>query len=226
MASFKTHITFGISLGVLGSVFMVVLALGENIDFLLALFILALLGSILPDIDSDSGIPFHLTFGSLSIISGVFVFFLLFERNSEDTLIKSIFGSVLVMLCVWGMIGGFFKKLTKHRGMVHSIPAALLFFLITFILTSKYFFENNEAFLLGLILGLGYVSHLILDEINSLVDFQGRRLIPKQSLGSSLKFFSSSKLINFLVYASIFLLFFPHKEDFKDLAMNILSKIE
>lgn len=224
MASFKTHITFGIALGILSPIVLSILALGSGTDFFLALLVLAILGSILPDIDSDSGIPFHLTFGTLSLLSAVFVFFFLFYEDG-NTFVKSVLWAILALLGVWGLLGGLFKKCTKHRGMAHSIPIAVLFTLITFFLMSRYSFGDVEALLLGCILGLGYCIHLVLDEVYSLVDFHGKKLSPKQSLGSSLKFFSHSKWINMVVYGGIVILLYPNWELFREMIERILADI-
>ena len=66
MASFRTHFSSGIVLGVLGSFLMLGFGIAGGAGFFAALFIAATVGALAPDMDSDSGVPFHVVFGSLS----------------------------------------------------------------------------------------------------------------------------------------------------------------
>lgn len=85
MASFRTHISWGIACGAL-SVFLLVGSAFAPLSwsFFLFLWLMVTLGAILPDMDSDSGIPFHITFGSLSIIAGGLAFFVTYD-HAEST---------------------------------------------------------------------------------------------------------------------------------------------
>src|SRR5437868_5398977 len=79
-----------------------------------------------------------------------------------------------VALFVWGIVGTIFKRVTHHRGMAHSIPAAVLAGLATFFAASHFYFSDQDAFLLGVAVLAGYVVHLILDEIYAGVNFHGK----------------------------------------------------
>lgn len=224
MANFRTHLSFGLALGVIGALATVFMALGESQDLLLSIFCIATVGAILPDMDSDSGIPFHVTFGMLSLLSGVGIFFLL-EQKDAFSFIEHVGIALGSIGFVWLGVGSMFKRLTRHRGMAHSLPAVFLFGLVVFFFASRYLFSDAHAFLLALSGMAGYLLHLILDEAYSLVDFHGRRFTPKRSLGSALKFFSSSRKINIFVYGLLFLLFFPQSEKFRNLLNDFISNI-
>lgn len=103
----------------------------------------------------------------------------------------------IIMLAGAGMflfvrygIGSYLKKITSHRGMYHSIPAAIFvgqvfFFLMTGSVVERAF----KAFSIT----AGYLSHLILDEICS-IDSTGRELRFKKSFGTALKFYDPKRL--------------------------------
>ena len=75
-------------------------------------------------------------------------------------------------------ISELFKRYTVHRGMFHSIPAMLIAGLAVFLMTRT---ANKEPelllerlYLAGAVM-LGFLSHLVLDEIYA-VDFMGAKL--------------------------------------------------
>ncbi len=213
MASFQTHITFGIALGMVGAMGFVALALAPDQWILPVLIGLAvIIGAILPDMDSDTGIPFHVTFGSLALISGGLALAYALKNFPNDVryLVGLPFG---VLFSIWVILGSIFKKFTIHRGMAHSIPAALLAAFITYSFATRVGFSLQDAFYLGSSMGLGYLLHLILDELNSLTNFQGRPFIPNKALGSALKFTSASTLMNFSVYGSLIFLLLANGND-------------
>lgn len=202
MASFRTHISFGVALGVLGIVALLTSAALNAPTLLVAVFALATLGSVLPDMDSDSGIPFHVAFGSLTIVAAVLAFTSVYKDAPHNwrVLITSTVGTAVF---VWGVVGYLFKRFTRHRGMAHSIPAALLAGLLAFFLASRMYFSDQDAFVLGVALTGGYLVHLILDEVWAAVNFQGTLFIPNKAFGSALKLKSGSTMVNLAVFGVI-----------------------
>lgn len=202
MASFPTHISFGIALGVLGVMVLTGLAFANAPSFLVVVFALATLGSVLPDMDSDSGIPFHVAFGSLTVVTAVLAFSSVHKTAPHNwrILLTSTMGTAVF---VWVVVGYFFKRITHHRGMAHSIPAALLSGLIAFFLATKFSFADIECFILGVATTAGFVLHLVLDEIWAGVNFHGHLFSPNKAFGSALKLWSDSTLVNVLVYGAI-----------------------
>ncbi len=91
-----------------------------------------------------------------------------------------------------------FRNLTVHRGMWHSIPAMLIAGLTVF-LAYDCPRLGIRVYLAGGVM-LGFLSHLLLDELFS-VGFNGIRLHLKQSAGSAFKFFSPSWGANLVTYA-------------------------
>src|SRR5262249_4513828 len=82
-----------------------------------------------------------------------------------------------------------FKRMTVHRGMFHSIPAALIAAEIVFLAHDCH--EQFGRLTLAGGVFLGYMSHLVLDEIWA-IDANG--LIPRanKAAGSACKLFSQS----------------------------------
>ncbi|MBT6878078.1 MAG: metal-dependent hydrolase [Gammaproteobacteria bacterium] len=87
------------------------------------------------------------------------------------------------------MIGYAFKKFTVHRGIFHSIPAALVMGLLSIHLFVSYGWERDGLQVIAASVTIGYLCHLLLDEINSAVNLSGVPFIPKRSLGSALNIF-------------------------------------
>jgi len=176
----------------------------------LVLFFTGIVGGILPDIDHDKSTPFKM----LQFFFSNLISFLVIVKYIGTY-------PILNLLIIWvsayaGVVVFFylFKKFTKHRGIIHSIPAALLFSSLTALISYDFFDTNiKKSYLLGLFLFIGYITHLLLDEVYS-IDLTGKRL--KKSFGSAFKLYSNNKLITLLFYSLIFLTIFllPKKEVF------------
>ena len=107
-------------------------------------FVAAVLGSILPDMDSDSGVPFHVSFGSFATVAAALVFTSLYqETHVWERLLVWTIGTFAFIYIV---VGYFFKRFTRHRGMAHSLPAALLAGLVTFFLAVHFSFSDRLLF--------------------------------------------------------------------------------
>ena len=112
---------------------------------------------------------------------------------------------------------GVFSALTVHRGIFHSLVAALFFwFLVTSL--SYYLFALSALFAwsIGFFLFFGYIVHLLLDELFS-VDLLNSRL--KSSFGTALKIadFHNART-SLLMTAAALLMFFstPSAQPFLD----------
>ena len=168
---------------------------------------LTAVGGLMPDLDSDSGVPIRELFGLAATAAP----FLLYQRihtagfDMNQTLV--ILGAIYLFIR-YG-VSSFVKKLTVHRGIFHSIPAMFVAGLIVYL---AYVPEvpNADHIRIFLAVGtmLGFLSHLILDEIYS-VDFMGVTIKLNKYAGSALKFFSPSwqatGICYFLLAALVFL---------------------
>ncbi len=202
MASFRAHVSLGIASGILGASGLITLAFFDAPSFLSVVFVTAVLGSVLPDMDSDSGIPYHVSFGSFALVAAVLFGSSAYQETPEDWVRVMLFAGG-AFVGVYGVIGFFFKRFTRHRGMAHSLPAALLSSLITFFLAGHFLFSDMESFLLALAMLTGYVGHLVLDELYAAVNFHGTPFVPNKGLGSALKLTSDDRLTTYAVYGAI-----------------------
>jgi membrane-bound metal-dependent hydrolase YbcI (DUF457 family) len=198
MALFKEHVTFGAVIGAVGVVLLYMYAFQDPI-LLAVLFLATVVGSFLPDLDSDSGTPFHLVFGTFTLLCGgvALYYFLAYPPNPAYLLVIAPIG---VMLFVWFVVGTIFKRFTHHRGMMHSIPTMLILAILAF-LGARYLEEGQTAALyVAIAVAIGVFSHLFLDEIHSENLVDGNPFTTKKSLGTAMKLFSRSAKINLFTY--------------------------
>lgn len=196
MAGFETHIGFstvlGVGYGALGYYW------GLPVESCLLSAGLCSLSGMLPDLDSDSGVPVRET---MSLTAAV-VPMLLIERVRElgwSHEIIVLAAAAMYLLVRFG-VAALFQRFTVHRGMWHSIPACLTAGFLAFLLVSGYNLDVR-LFKAGAVV-LGFLSHLVLDEIWSF-GIRGGRLQVKKSFGTALKFWGKDSWANFSVYAKL-----------------------
>jgi len=198
MANFQTHL----SVAAAGSLVATTLCLESGLvsqPQALALFSMGTMAGLLPDIDSDHSIPTRMVFNILSFAVAIAVIFMLQgEMNLFFLLALSLAASLTLRYPVYGL----FASITEHRGLFHSLPAALLFGLATF--TLAYYLCSlslDFAWLAAAFVSGGYILHLLLDEFYS-VNFIGASI--KKSFGSALTIFSRGSWISYLLlYAAV-----------------------
>jgi hypothetical protein len=143
------------------------------------------MAGMLPDIDSDTSRSFQECIYLAAGIAAVLTVHRLQEFGFEHDIL--LLGGAFMFLFVRFGVGEFVKKTTTHRGMFHSIPAAFFAGEIVFFLSTG---TIDERIFKASALTVGYLSHLMLDEICS-VDSNGRL---KKSSGTALKFYDTKKI--------------------------------
>jgi len=199
MANFKTHISWGVVLAIALIVFGLVGSFVSGFQLIFWIFLAVLIGSFLPDVDSDGGLPFQMIFGLAGLILAGACFYYFFQNEEKDWRILAGL-PILLFIFVRFVLGFIFQKMTRHRGIFHSIPAGILAGLITVWFLQYFPIDFNQKIVLGAAVLAGYLGHLILDEIYSTINLKGFSMLPKKSLGSALKFWSSSKTATLLIY--------------------------
>ena len=181
MADFKTHLSVAGTLSGTTAIGCLHAGLAEPTDALL-LFALGTIGGILPDIDSDHSIPVNLLFSCLATLAA---FFSVFSRIDTYSLVEAILLWAAVFVVVRYLVFELFKRFTVHRGVFHSLLAAVFFcFLCATVMHVAFALSSVLSWLSGVFILFGYVIHLLLDELYS-VDMVGARL--KKSFGTALK---------------------------------------
>lgn len=181
MANFTTHI----AVGTIVSGALATLTLAANVvphESLVAVTLAGVLGSVLPDIDLKESRPSRAMFAGLGIF---FSFAVLFSCAGKYSIAE------LWVLWLGTLVGvryglhAIFHRIAVHRGIWHSI-LALVFCSLLAALIFKYILGEADgvAWLAALFMGVGFLTHLVLDELYS-VDVMDTRL--KASFGTALK---------------------------------------
>ena len=181
MANFTTHIAVGTV--VAGSLATLTLAADviapEN---LIPITMAGVLGSVLPDIDLKASRPSRAMFAGLAIFFSFSLLFSVAERFSVVELLVVWLGTLALVR--YGL-HTLFHHLAVHRGTWHSILAGLFSAAATAVVFGNVLDRHEGvAWLAGGFMFVGFLVHLLLDEIYS-VDVEDIRL--KTSFGTALK---------------------------------------
>ncbi len=188
MANFSTHLgVAAIGSGMLATLCLQVGFVDAKDAILLAFA--GVIGGILPDIDLHYSHPSRIIFSLLGILMS---FLWIFATENELSIIELWLAGLGIYLFVRYPLWKLFNKFTVHRGVLHSVISAILFGLLT-VLLSFYIFSRQPftSWFIGFFVFLGFILHLLLDEIYS-VDFMGHRL--KRSFGTALKIFDKRQI--------------------------------
>jgi membrane-bound metal-dependent hydrolase YbcI (DUF457 family) len=184
MANFKAHVFIAAAASSGAALVAANVGLIDGADAPWLIF-LGIVGGMLPDIDASNSKPVKLLFNVLALlgVSGVWVAFK--DGYAQQQLLL---GVVAIYLGIRYGLFFLFNSFTEHRGVFHSLLAAV-FFACLMTCISFYFLEWDilHAWLNGLFIAVGFIVHLLLDELYS-VDLSNTRM--KKSFGTALKLFS------------------------------------
>lgn len=203
MADFTTHISTSSALGVAyasAGYFM----LGMPVPSCLVAGGLCSVSGMLPDIDSDSGVPQRESIGFAAAIVPMLAMERFAQMGLSHEMLAVIGGGAYLFIRFF--VGWLIKVYTAHRGMWHSVPAMLIAGLLAFVVASGPTIDVRLFKSCGVI--LGFFSHLFLDEVWAL-DFSWGLPRPKKSFGTAIKFWGDSLWGNVLCYSIIGLLAIP-----------------
>ncbi len=150
----------------------------------------------MPDLDSDSGVPVRELFNVGAMVVPLLLVHNLAGHGFTLDQILALFGHMYVAIRFG--LSQIFRHLTVHRGIFHSIPAMFIAGLVVFDL-HRGPTVGDRLYLAGGTM-LGFLSHLVLDELCS-VDFKGKNFILNKYAGSALKLFSPSWVATLTAYA-------------------------
>lgn len=156
---------------------------------------------MLPDLDSGPGIPLRESL----CFAAAFVPMLLYDRARQlgwthETMVLA--GAALYVTIRFGF-GHLLRHHSVHRGMFHSIPTCLIFAGLAFLLCNTGTLPQRY-YKAGAVV-VGFMSHLILDEIWS-VEWRGLSPHLKKSFGTAVKFWSPcmwSTLLTYGLFAAV-----------------------
>lgn len=195
MANFTTHI----AIGTLVSGTAATLTLAANVippESLVPVTLAGVLGSVLPDIDLKDSRPGRAMFAGLAIFISFCVLFSVASRYSIAEMWIAWLGTLVLVR--YGAHAAF-HRFSYHRGIWHSLLAGAFWCLVAAIVYHRMLdFHEGIAWLAGAFLFLGYVTHLLLDEIYS-VDVLDTRI--KSSFGTAMKLWDGRSLSDSAVVA-------------------------
>lgn len=198
MAAFREHITFstllGVGYGVAGST---VLGFTPTQGAMAAG--LTGIAGMLPDLDLNTGRPGREIFSVVAAIAPMFLVhhvlsWLKLPYDAETVLLTMI---VLYFAIRFG-VSELVNRLSVHRGMFHSIPAMIIAADIAYLGYPGTTMAVKLLMAGGVV--VGFLSHLVLDEIYS-VELSGVAVRLKKSAGSALKVAGPAFLPNVFTFA-------------------------
>lgn len=183
MADFKTHLIGGAVAGAAAAGGAMALGL---IAWPLAplLGLVGLIGGLAPDVDSDHGRPIGILFRLAALTVPLVVVYRV-PALSEPVWVAPL-AVVCLALAVRYPVCWVFQRFTVHRGIFHSLPAAVCFAGLICLFAARHEARPRLQLAMGLAAVAGYLTHLLLDELWS-VDFNGKRLKVKRSFGTAMR---------------------------------------
>jgi membrane-bound metal-dependent hydrolase YbcI (DUF457 family) len=182
MAGFKTHMTVS---SVMGAGYGAAAYFGFDVPWPTSVLAAGLCGvsGMLPDLDSGPGVPLR---ESCAFAAAVVPMMLIdrFQQWGMSNEMIVLAGAACYFLIRFGL-AEVLKTLTEHRGMFHSLPTAAIFTEIAFLLSSG---DNRLRIVKAGGVLLGFVSHLVLDELYS-IEWHGGLPGAKRSFGTAFKIF-------------------------------------
>jgi len=201
VADFKSHITgstlVGIAYGYWG-----VTQQGMSLETGMLAGGLCAVSGMLPDLDSDSGIPLRETSMFVAAIAPMLMIDRFRDLGLSDEAMA--LAAMLIYLGIRFVAVEFFKRYTVHRGMWHSIPAAISAGMLAYLVMPCP--SESIRVYKSMAVVTGFVVHLTMDEIWSIDLKRGFRL--KKSFGTALKFYGNSMMANVSAYAKLALLIY------------------
>ena len=159
------------------------------------------IAGMLPDLDSESGKPVREIFGVTAALAPLILMQHLHEWGGDTERV------MLFCLILYGTVryggAGLLGWLSVHRGMFHSIPAMLIAAEAAFLCYSHH--DVMVRLLMAGGVGLGFLSHLLLDEMYS-VRWDGARIRLAKSAGSAMKFAGRNFAPNAITWGLLFFL--------------------
>jgi hypothetical protein len=163
--------------------------------------LLATVSGLLPDLDHPVGVELKGVTGVLATITALAVWHHLGRHDPNFPFELHLWSVVVAYVGVRFWLRSTLAKLMVHRGISHSLPACAVWGALTYLYYPSSY--HIVRIWMSLAVMLGFLSHLVLDEMFS-VDLNNQRL--KTSFGTALKFWAPSALSTVAIYAILFFL--------------------
>ncbi len=159
------------------------------------------LSGLLPDLDSDSGVELKGFTGILGVLAAVAVWQEASQLDPPLPFELHLWVVIVAFILVRHGLRRVLSRLSVHRGISHSLPTCLVWGSLTYL----YYPSPHHSIRLAMALAVmvGFLSHLLLDEICS-VDLRGARV--NKAFGTALKFWAPSVWSTLAIYLLLYLL--------------------
>lgn len=194
MGNYRQHIGFAWGLGIVYSIGAYLL-MGVHWFYGSVAALLTTLSGLLPDLDSASGVELKGFTGILGVLAAVSVWQAVGEIQPAPIFEVHLWSMVLAYLFVRHGLRRILSRLAKHRGISHSLPTCGVWGLATYLYYPSHY--NGLRVLMALAVMVGFLSHLLLDELCS-VDLKGARV--NKAFGTALKLWAPSPWSTLAMY--------------------------
>lgn len=200
MGNYRQHLT---TAGVSGAVFAYGTYALTGLHWLYGSVaaLLATISGLLPDLDHPLGVELKGLTSVLGTVTALAVWHHLGRHDPNFPFELHLWAVVLAYLLVRYGLRSTITRLMVHRGISHSVPTCAVWGALTYLYYPSSYHIIRVWMALAVI--IGFLSHLILDEIYS-VDLNNQRI--KNSFGTALKFWAPSGLATLAIYAILFFL--------------------
>ena len=185
MADFKTHLTFGSLTGFAIAISVYLLDWVHNLYMAIIIYFATVIGSFLPDMDSNSGHPVKIIFEFYAYISAALTIYYIHDNGLS--IYFKIFLPLSAFFFVRIILMKMFMKYTKHRGIFHSLPAFFIVFFLSLLIAWSTDLYLMEKFSIAIAISFGYFSHLLLDEIYSVKLLNPSKSSKKRTFSQAIK---------------------------------------
>jgi membrane-bound metal-dependent hydrolase YbcI (DUF457 family) len=195
LGDYKQHISFA---GCLGAIYAWVAFALAGIPWLYGTIaaMLATLSGLLPDLDHPVGVELKGFTGILGVLGALAVWEHIKWNDPNLPFELHLWAVIAAYVLIRYGLRRFLAKLMVHRGISHSLPTCAVWGALAYLIYPSSYPLVRAAMAMAVI--VGFMSHLILDEICS-VDLTGQRI--KRSFGTAIKFWAPSPMATIGMYA-------------------------
>ena len=196
MGNYRQHITFAGLLGV-AYAWLAFAYAGVHWMYGSVAALLTTMGGLLPDLDSPSGVELRGFTGILGVLVALGVWQSLAIAEPPPAFEFHLWAVVGAYVLVRHGLHKFVARIARHRGISHSLPTCAAWGAIAYLTYPAPKHGHALKLVMGVAVILGFLSHLLLDEVFS-VDLKGARV--NKAFGTALKLWSDSVWSTLAIY--------------------------
>jgi membrane-bound metal-dependent hydrolase YbcI (DUF457 family) len=194
LGNYRQHITFASVLGIVYAWGAFALA-GVHWVYGSVAALLSTLSGLLPDLDSASGVELKGFTGILGVLVALAVWAKLADVRPQPAFEFQLWAVVSAFVLVRHGIRRVLSRMSIHRGISHSLPTCAVWGALAYLHYPAS--DQSLRIVMGIAVVIGFLSHLLLDEICS-VDLRGVRV--NKAFGTAIKLWAPSPWSTLAMY--------------------------